>query len=470
MRKAVVLLAEDDQSVRTVVTLALTRANYEVRSTNQASRLWQWVMEGQGDIVITDVNLPDGNGLDLIPRMAQKRPGLRIIAMSAQSTLLTALKASAKGAFDYLPKPFDVAALVKLVERGLVASKPATQDKNSAKNTDPWQIPLIGRSVAMQEVFRLIARLMNSDLPVLVTGEVGVGKTLVAHTLHDFSNCASGPFVTLNLSGLTAGQIEAQLFGTLHNGERVKGAFERANGGSLFLDKVAEMPMEGQARLLRVMQEGHFTPIGACESQACQMRILAASEHDLLQRVHKGLFREDFYYRLNVIALHVPALRERSEDIPDLARYFFSKAAAQKHFSKAALEVLKKHSWAGNVREFKNLIDKIILVYTQEIIEEDEIKLLLLQGKSDIKEVQENSLSKSVEKHLKLYFHNHKKALPAAGLYHRLLNEFERPLIEATLRACRGNQIKTAALLGLNRNTLRKKIHDLGIEIKSIKH
>ncbi|MQX37603.1 nitrogen regulation protein NR(I) [Roseospira navarrensis] len=469
-----ILIADDDRAIRTVLTQALGRAGYEVRTTGAAATLWTWVSEGLGDLVITDVVMPDENGLDLIPRIKKIRPELRIIVMSAQNTLLTAVKATERGAFEYLPKPFDLTELVNVVRRAL--STPARAVAAPGLEADDQEgLPLIGRSAAMQEIYRTLARLMNTDLTVMITGESGTGKELVARALHDYGKRRAGPFVAVNMAAIPRELIESELFGHEKGAftgatARGVGRFEQADGGTLFLDEIGDMPPEAQTRLLRVLQENEYTTVGGRTAIRANVRIVAATHRDLTQQIRQGLFREDLFYRLNVVPIRLPPLRERSEDIPELVRHFLAEVAAEglpaKGLDAAAMDRLKRHRWPGNVRELENLVRRLAALYSQESIGVDVIEAELASAPPVLNtSTGGEGLSGLVERHLREYFAAHSDTLPAAGLHDRVLREVERPLIALSLEATRGNQIKAAHLLGLNRNTLRKKIRELDIQV-----
>jgi len=471
-----ILVADDDRAIRMVLNQALARLGHDVRMTGNAATLWRWVTEGEGDLVITDVIMPDENGLDLIPRIKRIRPDLRVIVMSAQSTLLTAVKATERGAFEYLPKPFDLRELVSVVERAL--SAPLAPPAVSVEDAEDQHLPLIGRSPAMQEIYRAIARLMGTDLTVMITGESGTGKELVARALHDFGKRRSGPFVAINMAAIPRELIESELFGHERGAftgavARGMGRFEQAKGGTLFLDEIGDMPPEAQTRLLRVLQEGEYTAVGGRAPIRVDVRIIAATHRDLPQLIRQGLFREDLFYRLNVAPIRLPPLRERSSDIPALVRHFASLASREglplRTLDEAAMERLRRYRWPGNVRELENLVRRLAALYSQEIIGLDVIDAELTEASAPAPVPAEpaagEGLAAAVERHITDYFAAHRGALPASGLYDRVLREIERPLIAATLGATRGNQIKAAHLLGLNRNTLRKKIRELDIPV-----
>ncbi|MGE0713999.1 MAG: nitrogen regulation protein NR(I) [Alphaproteobacteria bacterium] len=475
MAGSTILVADDDRAIRTVLTQALGRLGHDVRTTGNAATLWRWVEDGEGDLVITDVVMPDENGLDLVPRIRKVRPEMRIIVMSAQNTLLTAVKATERGAFEYLPKPFDLRELVATVERALTRPKPAAE--GDAGEPDE-QLPLIGRSPAMQEIYRVLARLMGTDLTVMIFGESGTGKELVARALHDFGKRRSGAFVAINMAAIPRELIESELFGHEKGAftgatTRSAGRFEQAHGGTLFLDEIGDMPIEAQTRLLRVLQEGEYTAVGGRTPIRTDVRIVAATHRDLRQMIRQGLFREDLFYRLNVVPIRLPPLRERTEDVPALVRHFLSQSAKQglplKTIDQAAMDRLKSYRWPGNVRELENLVRRLAALYAQQVIGVDVIEQELAEvaanNAAPTEEPAGEGLGAAAERHLKDYFAAHGEALPAAGLYDRVLREVERPLISLTLSATRGNQIRAAQLLGLNRNTLRKKIRELDIQV-----
>jgi two-component system nitrogen regulation response regulator GlnG len=475
MTGSTILVADDDRGIRTVLTQALGRAGYDVRTTGNAATLWRWVSDGEGDLVITDVVMPDENGLDLLPRIKKIRPDLRIVVMSAQSTLLTAVKAAQRGAFEYLPKPFDIRQLVNLVQRALSTPRVAAAEAIAEEGEE--KLPLIGRSPAMQEIYRTLARLMSTDLTVMITGESGTGKELVARALHDYGKRRNGPFVAINMAAIPRELIESELFGHEKGAftgatQRSAGRFEQAEGGTLFLDEIGDMPPEAQTRLLRVLQEGEYTTVGGRTAIKGNVRIIAATHRDLTQAIRQGLFREDLYYRLAVVPIRLPPLRERAEDIPELVRHFLAQTASQglplKVIDGTAMERLKRHRWPGNVRELENLVRRLAALYSQEVIGIEVVESELSGGAPRAESsdpVEGEGLSATVERHLRDYFAAHIDGLPAAGVYDRVLREVERPLLSLALEVSRGNQIKAAALLGLNRNTLRKKIRELDIEV-----
>ncbi len=471
---ATILLADDDRAIRLVVTRALEEAGFRVRATDGASTLWQWIEAGTGDAVITDVVMPDGDGLDLLPRIRNIRPNLPVIVMSARNTLKTAVAATERGAYEYLSKPFDINELIHKVKNSL-DNRLRSNHKNKSARAKQEDLPLVGRSPAMQDVYRIMARLMPTDLTVLITGESGTGKELVARALHTMGKRKHGSFVAINMAAIPRELIESELFGHEKGAftgaiERGIGRFEQAQGGTLFLDEIGDMPFEAQTRLLRVLQQGEFTTIGGRTALPADVRIIAATNKDLADLVAVKSFREDLYYRLNVVPVELPPLRSRVSDLPDLIAHFSEKCAAaglpHKQYDPSALERMKSHGWPGNVRELENLVRRLSALYADETISGKIIQAELQpKTRSRDKMPVGASLDSAVEQHLAQYFANHADGLPPPGLYPRILKEVERPLLTMTLAATRGNQIRAAELLGLNRNTLRKKIRALGIKI-----
>ncbi|HEY0354322.1 MAG TPA: nitrogen regulation protein NR(I) [Enterovirga sp.] len=471
-----ILLADDDAAIRTVLNQALSRAGYDVRSTGHAATLWRWAAQGEGDLIITDVVMPDENAFDLLPRIKKVRPELPIIVMSAQNTFMTAIRASERGAYEYLPKPFDLKELVAIVGRALSRPRGAP----SGLEAEPEDIPLVGRSPAMQEIYRALARLMPTDLTVMISGESGTGKELVARALHDYGKRRKGPFVPVNMAAIPRDLIESELFGHEKGAftgalTRSAGRFEQAEGGTLFLDEIGDMPMEAQTRLLRVLQQGEYTTVGGRVPIKTNVRIIAATNKDLRSSIQTGLFREDLFFRLNVVPLRLPPLRERAEDLPDLVRHFVSmvekEGLPRKQIDSDAMEKLKRYRWPGNVRELENLVRRLAALYPQETITGPIVEAeldLLPRAPAPIENslpADGETLSMAVERHLSDYFRGFQNALPPPGLYHRILREIEGPLIGAALAATRGNQIRAAELLGVNRNTLRKKVRDLELQV-----
>ncbi|WP_054006120.1 sigma-54-dependent Fis family transcriptional regulator [Cypionkella psychrotolerans] len=444
-----ILVADDDRTIRTVLTQALTRAGCKVHATSSLMTLMRWVEEGKGDLVISDVMMPDGNGLEALPRIAQLRPGLPVIVISAQNTIMTAIQAAEAEAFDYLPKPFDLPDLMKRSARALDLKRHAPKPSLTPREMGD-DLPLVGRTPSMQALYRLVARVMNADLPVLISGESGTGKSLIARAVHDFSDRRSQPFVTAQATDLAGVDGIATLLA-------------RAKGGSLVLDEVSDFDEDAQARLVRMLDVmGDHAP-----------RIMATSQADLSQKMEAGVFRKDLFYRLGGVTLQVPPLRERVEDIPLLAEHFLARGerdmGLQRRLSLEAMAIVRAYPWPGNVRQLENLLKRLLVTATEPEISKSEIEQAL--GATQPVQISRSGgmdgekLSASVARHLQRYFDLHGGQLPPAGVYDRILREMEVPLIEIALDATGGNQAKCADLLGINRNTLRKKITDLDIRV-----
>ena len=443
-----VLVADDDRTIRTVLTQALTRAGCKVHATSSLTTLMRWVSEGKGDAVITDVMMPDGNGLEMLPKIATDRPGLPVIVISAQNTIMTAIQAEEAAAYDYLPKPFDLPDLMKRTARAIEARGRAAAARPE-QDERPDELPLVGRTEAMQGLYRVVARLMNTDLPVLITGESGTGKSLIARAIHDFSDRRTLPFVTVTPSDLADLEGPAKVM-------------SRAKGGTVVLDEVGDLPSDAQGRVVRMMDApGDHVP-----------RFMATSLGRLADKLEGGDLREDLYYRLSGAVVDVPSLRTRVDDIPLLVDHFMARAerdgSPTRTLSADAMELMRAYSWPGNVRQLENMVQRIGLTARGVEITRSEIESVLGNQPAAAPVVGQGggeSLSESVERHLKRYFDLHGNTLPPPGLYARILKEMEMPLIEIALDATRGNQAKCADLLGINRNTLRKKITDLDIRV-----
>ncbi len=471
-----ILIVDDDEAIRTVVAEALRRDGHLVAAAASVAEQRVLFESFAPDLLITDVILPDGNGLDLLPEWLTQHPDMPIILFSAQNTLSTAVRATEQGAFEYLPKPFDLDELCRAVRDGLRRRRagegiPAVVDEGDA-------LPLIGRSPAMQDVYRTIARVVPNDLTVLILGESGTGKELVARAVHELGARKSRPFVAVNMAAIPRDLIEAELFGHERGAftgaaTRVSGRFEQAAGGTLFLDEIGDMPMEAQTRLLRVLQSGEFTTVGGSRAIRANVRIIAATHKNLVDLIADGRFREDLYYRLNVIPIAVPPLRHRGDDIVLLARHFLDRAVSdglpRKSLAPSGGARLSRHSWPGNVRELENMMRRLAVLARDEVITDELVDQQFDQSQADSQPAAslhfaDESLSLAVQQHLAHYFSSFGAGLPPDGLHQRLTEAIEKPLLIATMTAVRGNQIRAAKLLGINRNTLRKKLSELGID------
>jgi len=474
MSKGTVIVADDDAAIRIVINQALTRAGFTVKLASKTSALIELVEEGEGDCVISDVIMPDGDAFETLPKIKQIAPDLPVVLISAQNTFVTALRAQETGAFEYLPKPFDLQELIDVTERAVFEPKKNTTTEIA--ETYSQGMPLVGRSSVMQDVYRSIVRLVHTDMSVMISGDGGTGKRLVARVLHDFGDRKHSPFIPVNLTALPSDMIEGDLFGRVNeNGKIDHGLLRQADGGTLFLDEISELPMAAQIRLLRVLMQFESIPVGSTNAVKVNVRIISTSSKNISALIQQGSFREDLFFRLNVVPLQLPSLANRSEDIPDLARHFIKLAelegSAVRHLDAGAIQALKKHTWPGNVRELENLIKRICILYPQETVSTTSVETEIRNSGYFQEQINNannsgfTGLRGATEFFVKRYFAEHEPGLPDDGVYERFLREFEYPLIASTLAATNGNQIKAAKILGLNRNTLRKKINEHGIRI-----
>ena len=466
-----ILVVDDDAAIRTVVAQALRRAGHEVQTAETLQQLDRALATRVPDVLVTDVILPDGDGIERVKEIGQRLPQLPIIILSAQNTLTTAVRAAEVGAYEYLPKPFDLDDLTRAVTgalaRGAVMPQPEVGE-------DP-ALPLIGRSPAMQDVYRVIARVVSNDLTVLISGESGTGKELVARAIHDLGPRRAAPFVAINMAAIPRELIEAELFGHERGAftgaaARNAGRFEQAAGGTLFLDEIGDMPMEAQTRLLRVLQSGEFTTVGGARTLKTDVRVVAATNRDLTQQVASGQFREDLFYRLNVVPIALPALRERRQDIPLLARHFLESAVVQglprRQLSEPAQASLAAYDWPGNVRELENLMRRLAVLARDELVDATTIRDLLGSPTPTDAEAGDPGIAAAVRHLVERIARERPDALDDGSLYERVIGEVERPLIETMLARHAGNQLRAARALGLNRNTLRKRLDTLGISVR----
>ena len=465
-----ILLVDDDEAVRLVVAQALRRAGHHVRTATCLADLDRELRAKLPDALVTDVVLPDGDGIDHATRIVAEHPSLPIVVLSARNTLTTAVRANEAGAYDYLPKPFDLDTLTRTVAAALARRR---DEATPASDDGDASLPLIGRSPAMQEVYRIIARVVSNDLTVLVSGESGTGKELVARAIHDLGARRHAPFIAINMAAIPRDLIEAELFGHERGAftgaaQRTAGRFEQAAGGTLFLDEIGDMPREAQTRLLRVLQSGEFTTVGGTRAIQADVRIVAATNRDLHGAIADGQFREDLFYRLNVVPISLPALRERRGDIAELARHFLDRAAEdglpRKTLDPRAIATLEAYEWPGNVRELENLMRRLAALSRDDRISADDIRAPLRgsnQGAPTSLSVDLNDAVGALIEHLA---RTEPRTLEDGTLHARLVAAVERPMIEAMLRRHGGNQLRAARAIGLNRNTLRKRLDVLGID------
>ncbi|MBB3861198.1 two-component system nitrogen regulation response regulator GlnG [Novosphingobium hassiacum] len=465
-----VLLVEDDASIALVITAALEAEGFEVDRCDSIADRDRFLARHHYKLLLTDVMLTDGDGIETLGGVREADPALPIIILSAQNTLDTAVRASDTGAFEYFPKPFDLEELIRTVTQAI--GKAEATDIDVPQDVTQG-LPLVGRSAAMQAVYRMITRVLRNDLTVLILGESGTGKELVAEAIHQLGNRRSGPFIAVNTAAIPAELIESELFGHEKGAftgavARSIGKFEQASGGTLFLDEIGDMPMQAQTRLLRALQSGKVRRVGGRDEITLDCRIVAATNRDLLPMIAAGTFREDLYYRLAVVPIELPPLRERTDDIEALSRHFLAKAATEglprRQLSSTGAEILARQPWRGNVRELRNFIYRVALLAREEVIDAVAIEPLLTQSEGasspridDVSPPATSDLAYAVSAWLT------DNAPPHGEIYDAALAAFERPLFLNVLAQTGGNQLRAAQQLGINRNTLRKRLSDLGI-------
>jgi len=462
-----ILLVEDDAAIATVIIAALEDEGFEISRCGSIAERDTLLASDAFDVMLTDVMLEDGDGLASLKAARDAAPDMPVIVLSAQNTLDTAVRASDSDAFEYFPKPFDLDELIRAVTQ-------AAGDRTDAVEPPPDYgedgMPLVGRSPAMQGVYRMITRVLRNDLTVLVTGESGTGKELVAEAIHQLGSRRTGPFVAVNTAAIPQDLVESELFG--HEKGAFTGAvaqaigkFEQANGGTLFLDEIGDMPAEAQTRLLRALQSGRIRRVGGRQEIAVDVRIIAATNRDLAPMIEAGQFREDLFYRLNVVPIDLPPLRDRTEDIEVLSQHFLAEAADEglprRQLTGGALEELAKRNWRGNVRELRNVIYRLALMSREDAI--DAAALVdILGAEPELVSHGDGQGAGSIGAAIEAWL---EREQPASGtLYTSALAVFEKPLIEHALGQTNGNQLRAAKLLGINRNTLRKRVNELEIE------
>jgi len=458
-----ILLVEDDESIATVIKAALTDEGYEVDRCDSIRRRDELIASERYSAMLTDVILTDGDGIESIGTVRDAQPDLPIIVLSAQNTLDTAVRAAETEAFEYFPKPFDLDELTLAVGQAVSARGGVSTDIDSGTEG----MPMVGRSRAMQQVYRMITRVLRNDLTVLVLGESGTGKELVAEAIHQLGHRKSGPLVAVNAAAIPRELIESELFG--HEKGAFTGAvaqaigkFEQANGGTLFLDEIGDMPLDAQTRLLRALQSGSIRRVGGRQEIKIDVRIIAATNRDLTPMIAAGDFREDLFYRLNVVPIELPSLRERREDIGALSRHFLHLAGQEglprRQIAPEAVDVLEQMSWRGNVRELRNAVFRLALMARDDVIDATTVEEVLGRADQATRKQEERGFDVALSAWLA-------QRDPAPGtLYHGALAAFEKPLFEHALGQTAGNQVQAARLLGINRNTLRKRIADLELD------
>jgi two-component system nitrogen regulation response regulator GlnG len=477
MHQGKVLVVEDEESLRRVLQRALEDEGYWVQTVGKGELARRALNETHFDISLMDIKLPDADGLAILKEMKDSGIDTEMIVMTAQNTMRNAIGAMKSGAFDYITKPFDLDEVLVLIKRAMDSRK-LTRDfrelKEEVKKRFEPGVNIIGTSSSMQKVYKTIGQVVDTQATILIQGESGTGKELVAKTIHYNSPRWNQPFVAINCAAIPRDLLESELFGHEKGAftgalDRRIGKFELAEGGTLFLDEVGDIPLELQTKLLRVLQDREYSRVGGREVLKADVRILAATNQDLERAVKEKRFREDLYFRLKVIPIHLPALRERRGDIPLLISYFVEKINREMGIqisgvSPEAQKLLEEHSWPGNVRELENTLIRAAVLSSGPILFPKDFSLQNKAAASSL-EVDQLSLEEIIRHKLEDYFRR-TEGVDVDNLYSLVIERIERPLIELTLKKTRGNQIRAAQILGINRNTLRKKISDLRIELK----
>ena len=489
-------IVDDDQSIRFVLEKALVREQFAVRSFATAREVLAALDDDEPQVLVSDIRMPGGSGIDLLGKVKERLPGLPVIIMTAYSDLDSAVSAFQGGAFEYLPKPFDLPKAVELIRRAVEESL-----REEVRETASAALPeMLGQAPAMQDVFRAIGRLSQSNVTVMITGESGSGKELVARALHKHSPRASGPFVAINTAAIPKDLLESELFGHergAFTGAQTmrRGRFEQADGGTLFLDEIGDMPLELQTRLLRVLSDGQFYRVGGHSPLRSNVRVIAATHQNLEERVKQGSFREDLYHRLNVIRLRLPALRERREDVPTLTRFFLQKSARElsveaKRITEPALQRLMQFDFPGNVRQLENICHWLTVMAPAQVIESKDLPPELVgagepappraaealpaelppsvaAAATGIEPVAPPVAAAGAESGWLADLERESRALLQAGVpdvWDTLTRRFEAQLIHAALDITRGRRIEAAQKLGIGRNTITRKIQELGLD------
>ena len=475
-----ILVVDDDKSIRLVLSTALTRSGFLVKTSATTAGFWSLLSDDEFDVMITDVGLPDGDTLDVLPKIQTLYPKMKIIVISAKSTLITAVRAEKKGAFYYFPKPFDLDELIGLVNKifettGLLDQKQLLESESliSEKPSLYDSGPIIGKSKIMQDTYKIIARLIKSNVTVLINGEIGTGKKLLAKSIHDLTFSDKDKFIKLNIKNfrIVNEELSFYLNDKNHNSLYIND-LKNLNGGTIFIDQVCEGSLTEQYELLNFIE--NFNLINNQNSQnAINTRIIVTSKKDLIKLVEKGDFREDLYYKLNVMPIYLPPLRKRLEDIPSLINYFINtfnvKNNSQLSIDELSLNFLKTYNWPGNIQELRNLIERLSLSISNDKITVSDVKEHL-KNSFEINENDENlTLENLIEKRISKLTSSFNDNSINMNVYDEFIRTVEKPLIENILNYTRGNQIKASSILGLNRNTLRKKISELGVTVRKVR-
>ena len=469
-----ILIADDEALIRQVLCDALTEQGYHVEAVETGTQAWSAVQEQSFDLAFVDIRMPDLNGLDFLQKTQTAQIDLPIIIMTGQTTLTNAIEAMKRGAFDYLPKPFDLDDVQALVSQAIEAKRLTVDATHPLPAIQGRDEQIIGSGAAMQQVYKTIGRIVRSDATVLLQGESGTGKEIVAKVIHHYSARWRAPFIGINCSAIPLDLLESELFGHERGAftgavERHAGKFEQAAGGTLFLDEIGDMPLSLQAKLLRVLQEREFTRVGGSQTLRADVRIIAATNQDLQAAAKEKRFREDLYFRLRVVPITLPPLRQRREDIPELTTYFLDNITQEVGTSATGITpeaqaLLTNYAWPGNVRELENTLLRAAVLSPGPVLTPADFSLP--QTKIPLPaHLAELSFEEIVQRQLTTYLQQ-PALLEAGNLHAVIISQVEKPLIELVLDHTRGNQLKAAEILGINRNTLRKKMTDLKITVK----
>jgi len=470
-----ILVADDEESIRWVLSRALKKQGFSVDLAEDGKQALSMFRSNRYDLAVLDIKMPGLQGLELLKQVQEEFPETLVVIMTAESTMENAVTAMKNGAYDYLTKPFDLDALDAIILKAQKAAEVSDQIgqlKEELQEQYSFGRSIIGNSQPMQDVYKTLGRVASSDVTVLVTGESGTGKELIARAIHFNSNRLGKPFLAINCAAIPRELLENELFGHERGAftgatDRKAGKFEQANGGTLFLDEIGDMPLELQAKLLRVLQEKEITRTGGSQTMQIDVRIVAATNQNIAELVEEKKFREDLYYRLNVVPINLPALNQRKDDIPALVEFFLKRAQEELgvgpiECSKESLSLLKRHNWPGNVRELENVIKRATLLSPNHILMPSDFPgLLSTKGSKNQDESLEALVARKLENSLAQM-----DLQELDNLYEMVLHQVERPLINIILQQTRGNQVRTAEILGINRNTLRKKIKTLEIDVK----
>jgi len=473
-----VLVADDEESIRWVLAQAIRKKGLTVDLARDGEEALRLIRSEPYDLALIDIRMPKIDGLKLLDRIRAEREDLLVVVMTAEATMKHAVESMKRGAYDYITKPFDIDVIDAIIEKARRAHslvREVTGLREELRGTFDIEKSIIGRSPAMQEIYKLIGKVAASDMTVLVQGESGTGKELVARAIHYNSTRLGKPFIAINCAAIPKDLLENELFGHEKGAftgasERMAGKFEQADGGTIFLDEIGDMPQDLQAKILRVLQEREIVRTGGNRTIPVNVRVIAATNRDLHRLVEERIFREDLFYRLNVVPIILPPLRERREDIPVLVEYFVTRTCQElgmgtKRVSPEAMAYLSSLPWPGNVRELENVVKRGVILSSDPVIGPDDVRQAPLPGRKGGGEGEEVSLEELVDRKIRSCFAQIEK-MECSDLYHMVMQQVERPLIRFVLEKCRNNQIRAAEILGINRNTVRKKIADLGIVLR----